>query len=124
MTKCQFIYNMNYKPVLHANEIIQYISSINDSIDIEFFESYLIDEFGQDVTAKLQMVSIDLIKPSPASNNHLIDNKAQSKYNHSNDDFSPILIDQNYVIIDGHHRYRASLFQKKTSLLCYILFVK
>ena len=115
---------MSYKPVLHANEIIHYISSINDSIDIEFFESYLIDEFGQDVTAKLQMVSIDLIKPSPASNNHLIDSKAQSKYNHSNDDFSPILIDQNYVIIDGHHRYRASLFQKKTALLCYILFVK
>jgi len=107
-----------YKSELSFDELIDYEMSINDSMDEESLKEYL--NHDSDIKAILKEISIDLIKVSPAKENHLKDNKTQQAYNKQSD-FSPILLSSTFEIIDGHHRYRASKFQKKDMILAYVI---
>lgn len=113
---------MGYKKVLKGHrEILDYMMSINDNMDEEFLEEYLIDYFGENCEATLKDVCIADINPDN-EDFHVQDPETQMKYNNAmKGDFDPIMLSNEFKIIDGHHRYRASLYQKRNSILAYIV---
>lgn len=110
----------NYKPELSLDELIEYELSINDSMDEEFLRNYIQDEYGLLAKAVLKEIPIESIKPSANKDNHLKNESTQKKYNKQSN-LDPILVHDDLSIVDGHHRYRAHKFQKKDSILAYVL---
>lgn len=103
----------------NLDEIIDYELSLNPSMDEDFLRDYLLDEYGQKVSAVLKEIPVDQIKSGPNSN-HLKDKKQQEIYN-KQFIHDPILLSSSFEIQDGHHRYRAAVVQKKSSILAYVL---
>lgn len=112
--------NSLYKPTLTFDEIVSYIMSINDSVDEAFFTDFLRDEHGLKAYAVLKEIPLQNIKPDSHKDNHLENKKIQQKYNKLSA-FDPILVNSNFLILDGHHRYRAHLAQNKNTILVYMI---
>lgn len=92
-----------FKKLLKDNfEIAQYISHIStNEIDIEVAEEYFFGCF-----AVLKEVEVDHLK-TDNEDHHLPNKKKKRKYQSQPLETMPPLVIENFIIIDGHHRYKA-----------------
>lgn len=99
-----------------SKEIAEYIfeNSIGD-IDQE-----LIEEQFRDCQASLREVEIKDLKFAN-QDNHILSEKKQKSYNKKPAENAPPIVIEKNVIIDGHHRVRAAIFQNKTKILAYCI---
>lgn len=104
-----------FKPILkNVFEIYDYITDTSDDYD----KDYILDEY-RGCTAKLISIPIEDLEQGPPEN-HLKSKAKQTKYNKMNlQNCPPILIERGGQVIDGHHRIRAHLHQKKKEILAY-----
>lgn len=93
-----------------SEEILEYLMNLDDNMDEDSVRSYL-EESGP-VHAYLRVIQIEDLDLGP-EDNHLEDNRKQSRYNKFKTEAPPILVEENGHVIDGHHRVRAAKFQKK-----------
>jgi hypothetical protein len=103
-----------------VKEICDYATELDSDIDYDYLYDFL-SEDGSNKTAVLKSVPVSMVSPSPSENN-LINNSKQKAYNKKGSKYQPpILVDSDYCIIDGHHRYRASLYREDEEILVYII---
>lgn len=107
---------MYKKHLISVDEIYDYLRSVNDE-DIDF--DNISDQY-RGCRAVLKEVSISDLTLGPANNNMLV-NKKQMKYNKMDQSSMPPIFIDNGVVVDGHHRIRASIYNKKTTILAYVI---
>jgi hypothetical protein len=101
-------------------EICDYVTELDSNVDHETLFDFLSEE-GNNRIAILKPVPLSLIQPKDP-NTHLISSSKQKAYNKKDSKYQPpILVDSEYNIIDGHHRYRAALHREDSEILVYIL---
>jgi hypothetical protein len=101
-------------------EICDYVTELDSNVDYETLSDFLSEE-GSIRTAILKSLPLSIIKPQDP-NTHLISSSKQKAYNKKDSKYQPpILVDSEYNIIDGHHRYRAALHREDSEILVYIL---
>lgn len=110
--------NINSQYILqNPSDVAQFIES--SSVDFVDEESILNYVDGCEAV----LVVMDISKISTGDANHHIENKLRQKeYNNlSIEGMPPIVIDEAGIIIDGHHRYRAAVFNGATHMVVYQL---
>lgn len=117
---------MYKESLVNIYEIVDYIVSFSDSdISEEFVEESLKEQFGFKVKAVLKTFPIGAIKlEKDNENSHMQSSSKQKKYNKLQTQAPPILINEEGMIIDGYHRYRAALFKEDSEILVYQIIIE
>jgi hypothetical protein len=97
------------------------IARFIESNSVDFVDEESIENYVDGCEAVLIVIDIQKIAPSD-EDHHIPDESKQSAYNDlSMDSMPPIVIDEKGSIVDGHHRYRAALFNGTTHIVAYQL---
>lgn len=108
---------MNKKKLLNIDEIVHYATEQNPKVDEESFSDFLSDNYGSDCHAILVELDVDDVIPGD-DNANVKNDKIQEKLNDAKV-LTPILVSKSLEVLDGHHRLRAAIHQKREKILAY-----
>jgi hypothetical protein len=98
--------NSNIGDILYEEDVYQYVQSIHDDYESSFVDGDLGDRIEEFEQYELQLVPIDKINIDEFSLDTSKMREYIEEYKKSND-YPPIVLNDEYVIIDGTHRVNA-----------------
>ena len=98
--------NSNIGDILYEEDVYQYVQSIHDDYESSFVDGDLGDRIEEFEQYELQLVPIDKINIDEFSIDTSKMREYIEEYKKSND-YPPIVLNDEYVIIDGTHRVNA-----------------
>ena len=108
---------MYKEKLLNIDEIIGYESDQNSDMNEESMKEFIENNFGHDCQAIL--VELDVDDVIPGDDNANVKNDKTQKQLDKAKNLSPILVSKSLEVIDGHHRLRAAIYQKREKILAY-----
>lgn len=101
---------MKWKPKLVDTQISNYIISQSvETVDEEMLEELFHDSEGNDpAIARLETVETSKIRQLNKDSNKISKRKLKEYLDKDNKNQPPIVVDKNYEIVDGYHRYKVT----------------
>lgn len=106
-----------YPPTLaSAEEIATYMASTAT----DYVSDEMVEEYFHGCRATLRAVAIETLREGPADGNVRNYSKERQYRDLPTLTMPPIVVDDS-VIMDGHHRYRVALGQRRSTLWAYVV---